>query len=336
MNYIIVGSGAAGITAAKTLREFDSAAEIAVYTNELQAGLYVRKDMARHLANGTLDLDALYIHSPQDLLRMGIHVIYDPVLKVFSRYNQILVNHSIRKNYDRLLLATGATPRLPEVPGYHLLGVHQARSYEDFTFIDNWLPDVEASGVIVLGGGVLGMDMAYALAQRGVPATLITREAALGAPWLDAEQAAAAAARLADAGVTLRFNEQVTAFESDDGVVLDRVALSSGMAFRAQLVIACIGVYPNTDFLEESGVVIDEESGAIPVNAHLQTNLPNVYAAGGCALIDGQIAHNWALSVEQGRIAALNMAGQEVAWSAPVEAQTPLPLVLQADVVAQR
>lgn len=335
MRYIIVGSGIAGITAAQTLRQGDRAAEITVYTNELQTGLYARKDLARHLAAGTLDTDSVYLATEAELAGQGIKVIYDPVLRVFARRGEVLVNHSIRKPYDRLLLATGATPRLLDVPGLHLLGVHQARSYEDFTFIENWLGDIQQYGAVVIGGGVLGLDMAYALAQRGVPVTLVVRESAAGAPWLSAAQGAAAVEKLAEMGVAVRLNTTVTAFDSDDDRVLDRVIVEGGEALPARLALVCAGVTPNTDFLENSGIALDEDTGAVAVSERLQTNFPAIYAAGGCALVDGVIAHNWALSAEQGRVAALNMLGQRVVYAPPAGADVVVPLALAAQASVQ-
>lgn len=331
MQFIIIGNGITGISAAKTLREHHPAARVTVYTNEIQTGLYQRKDLARHLAAATLDEHTIFSESNADLARAGIKVIYDPVLRVFARHGSVLINHAIRQTYDRLLIATGATPRLLDAPGYHLLGVHQARNYEDFAFMDNWVDEMQAVGAVVIGGGVLGMDLAYALAARQVPTTLVVRESHLGMPYLNAEQSAAATAALRSHGVQIRLNETVAAFDSDDMNVLDRVVLAGGDVLPVRLAISCIGVAPNTDFLEDSGIEVDEESGAVIVNDLMQTNFPAVYAAGGCALVQGKLAYNWQLSAEQGRVAALNMLGQDTAYAYPEVMPVPLPLVLQGE-----
>lgn len=328
MDIIIVGNGISGITAARTIRQAEPAAKITVYTNELQTGIVARKDLARHLAQASLDHESVFPENEADLDRAGIQVIYDPVLRLFPRTRQVLISHSIRDSYDRLLLATGATPRLLDVPGHHLLGVHQARSYEDFTFIENWLPDLQTARATVIGGGILGMDMAFALASRSVPVTLIVRESALGFAWLPTDQAELAQERFRQMGVTVRLDTQVTAFESDDGRILDRLELSSGAAVNTFLAINCIGVSPNTDFLDESGIAIHEATGAILVDDAFQTNLPGVYAAGGCALVAGRIAGTWHESAEQGRRAALHMLGQPVSIPA-IEPAPLIPLILE-------
>jgi NADPH-dependent 2,4-dienoyl-CoA reductase/sulfur reductase-like enzyme len=341
MRYIVVGNGIAGITAAKTLRQHDADSQITVYTNELQNGLYARKDLARQLGRGTLDLNTLYLDSEESLRKQRITTVYDPVIRVFARLDQVLVNHAIRQPYDGLILAVGATPRLLDVPGYSLLGVHQARIYEDFTFINNWIDDLRSLGSVVIGGGVLGMDMSYALAMRGVPVTLIVREPRLGAPWLDAEQADTAAERLKAAGVTIRFNETVIRFESEDLKVLDAVTLSTGEMIPARLAVSCIGVVPNTDFLEDSRLAIDPETRALVVDTTLRTNFPKVFAAGNCAIVsatgnstdNGHIAHNWALSAEQGRVAALNLLGQRTEYMIPAGLGAVLPVVLDQHTV---
>lgn len=330
--YIIAGSGIAGITAAKTIREHDPHADIVVYTAELQTGLYARKDLARRLAAGKIALEHVYLERAEDLARLGIQVIYDPVLRVHPRLGQVLINHAIRQSYDRLLLASGATPRLVEAPGYSLLGVHQAWSYEDFTFIENWMPDLQQAGAVVIGGGILGLDMAYALRQRGIPTTLIVRETQVGAPWLAPDTARSAEEALRQRGVNIVTGQTVAAYLSEDGTLLDGVQLSDGRQLPARLAVCAVGVRPNTEFLEDSGLEVDDDTGAIIVDASLRTNFETVFAAGSCAMVDRQIACTWEQAQEQGRIAGLNMVGHTTRYSAAAPRRI-WPLVLEAETV---
>lgn len=329
MKYIIAGSGIAGITAAKTIREHDPDADIVVYTAELQTGLYARRDLARHLAADKMALEHVYVERPEDLARLNIQVIYDPVIRVYARLGQVLVNHAIRQRYDRLLLASGVTPRLVEVPGHSLLGVHQAWNYEDFTFIENWMPDIMAAGAVVIGGGILGLDMAYALCQRGVPTTLVVREPRVGTPRLTPDEAQLAEEALRQHGVDIITGQTVAAYWSEDGKLLDGVQLSDGRRISARLAVCAVGVRPNTEFLEDSGLEVDDDTGGIVVNSQLRTHFEPVFAAGSCALVNGQIACTWAQAQEQGRIAGLNMVGHMTEYSITVPHHI-WPLVLEA------
>lgn len=315
MRYLIIGSGVAGVTAAKTIREYDADAEIRMYADEYHPlGLYARKDLARGLSTGLNKPEDFLIESVDDLERQGITFIQQSIPCIYPKTNQIFVNHAFRANYDRLLIATGATPMLVNAPGHHLLGVHQLRTYDDASLIEDWLPDLQRSGAVIVGGGILGMDMAYALTQRGVPVTLIAREASLGTPLMSEPEARHIEQRLTAIGVKLILGRKIDRFYSEDGRLLDAVMLDDGQRINTRMALCCIGVRPTTDFLADSGIDIDDVTGAIIVNAYMQTSIANIYAAGTCALTPSLLARNWATAAEQGRIAALNMLGERVQY----------------------
>lgn len=330
MRYAIIGSGIAGITAAKTLREHNQDTEIVVYTAEVHPfGLYARKDLTRALINGIQNADDLLIESESSLKQQRIEVRYEEVLRVFTHLKQVLQHRHIRLNYDRLLLATGATPRVVDAPGIHYVGVHQMRNFEDASLIEAWMPELQQTGAVVIGGGILGIDMAYMLNRRGVPTTLIVRETQLGSPVLSAWEAEQAAQALQAQGVKLILGETLAAYLSEDDRLLDGVRLGNGQVLTARMALCTVGVHPTTDFLIESDIEIDGQSGAILVNNALQTAAQDVYAAGNCAQVNGYIAHTWAQSAEQGQIAALNMLGEN-AFYLPPRQEKVLPLVLQS------
>lgn len=310
MRYIIVGSGIAGISAAKAIREHDQDGEVIVYSSEFHpVGLSARKDLAHWLAKGISSPKEILLESPAALEAQGIHLLQKDVFRVFTGLRQVLLKHTIRKTYDKLLLAVGATPLLVEAPGADLLGVSVLRNYDDLSLIEDWMPELQTRGVVVIGGGLLGLDLAYALRQRGVNVTLIVREGHVGAPHLTAEAATVIQERLLTDGIHLELNQTVAAFLSEDGRVLDAVQLADGRTMLTPMAICAVGVRPTTDFIEDTAINVDEATGAVLVNEYFQTSVPEVYAAGNCALANGIIAYNWALSAEQGRIAGLNMAG---------------------------
>lgn len=311
MRYIIIGAGIAGISAAKTLRAQDPSSEILVYTVEFHPmGFYDRKNLARRLATGLQHQDEFLLDTIESLKKENIHLEYKEIERVFPSANEVLFPHSIRLKYDRLLLALGATPKIVEAPGIHLIGVHQLRTFDDAWLVEQWIPELRENGAVVIGSGLLGLDMAYALRERGVRTTLVVRESYVGAPWLPERVAQFIEQRLQLDGIEVITGETVTAYLSEDERLLDAVQLSNGHVIPARMALCAVGVRPSTGLAEEGAIELDETSSGIVVNEHFQTNYPNVYAAGNCASVNGLIAHNWTLSAEQGQIAALNMAGQ--------------------------
>jgi NAD(P)H-nitrite reductase large subunit len=123
----------------------------------------------------------------------------------------------------------------------------------------------------------------------------------------------------------------VTAYLSEDERMLDGVRLSSGRIISARMALCAVGVRPSTGFLQDSGIVIDQETGAIPVNTLMQTSVPDIYAAGNCAVYNGMISRHWATAAEQGLTAGLNMVGNPMSYQALAvgEGTNGVPLILE-------
>ncbi len=327
MDYVIIGSGIAGMTAAKTIRQHDPEAGITLFTNEFHpVGCYARKDLTRRLMVELVEPDELLTETSSELAEQNIQVVYEDIARVLPQMNQVLYGHYARKNYDRLLIATGATPRLLDATGLHYIGVHQLRNYEDASLIEAWMPQIQQSGAVVIGGGILGIDAAYVLNYRGVPTTLVARESRLGVGHFSEAEAAQVEERLKAEGVKIILNATLEAYLSEDERVLDGVRLSNGQVINARMALCTVGVRPSTGLLEESDIEIDEHTAAVTVNPAMQTNIPQIYAAGGCASVDGFIAATWVESAEQGRIAGLNMVGQSASYTPQQAVYTPLVL----------
>jgi nitrite reductase (NADH) large subunit len=338
--YLIVGAGVAGVSAAKTLRQHDADCKITIYTTEYHPmGYYARKDLARRFAQGAAPMEAFLIEDEEALARQNIRFLYEEVVRVLPEQGVIMLPHSYRQAYDGLLLACGATPMLVDAPGTHLIGVNQLRNYDDLLRIETWIEEIQQHGAVILGGGILALEMAYALRRRGVPTTMIVRDAHVGLPLLSDAAARLVEARLKADGVRVLLNTTLTAYLSIDDKVLDAVQLSNGETLPARLALSAIGVRPTTDWIAEEGFTLDQTTGALIVDQHLRTNFPNVYAAGNCAQVNGFIARGWDDSAEQGRIAALNMLGHETPYTAthPTNLNTQiydLPLAYFGDYAA--
>jgi NTE family protein len=179
-------------------------------------------------------------------------------------------------SYDKLLLATGAAPRRLRVPGSDLDGVFGLRTIVDSTAIREAAR--AARRAVVVGGGFIGMEAAASLRHLGLDVTLVH----LGSGLFDVLGSRGLSEQLAELyrahGVDLLLDEEVASFAGDE--VLRSVETKSGLRVEADLAVVGVGVVPNVDFLEGSGI---EVGNGVVVNARFETNAPGVYAAGDVA-----------------------------------------------------
>lgn len=324
MKYAILGATVAGINAAKTIREHDSESEIFVVSFEINPlGYYDREQMPQHLIRGASNPDEGLIEDEKTLAAQGIHIEYDLMEAVFPRSNQLLLNHGIRKEYDQLLLAMESTPMLHEAPGTNWIGVHQLRIYEDITWIENWMDQLQQHGAVIVSNGIttmdndgkLGLEMCYALRERDVRVSYVTQAEYVGAPYLAKAVGDRIQQRLEASGIEVITGQTVVAYHSDDDAVLDAVELADGRRIATRMALSTIGVRPNTEVVEDHGIEIDDDSGAIRVNDQMQTNIPNIYAAGSVAIVSDYNTHTSQQAAEQGKVAALNMLGQSATYT---------------------
>jgi NADPH-dependent 2,4-dienoyl-CoA reductase/sulfur reductase-like enzyme len=305
MRYVIVGAGNAGIAAAKTLRAHDEKAVIRVYT-EIKSLFepYEREQFSvQERRNNCFDAPF------NDLLRKRITFVPQPVTRVYPEQNQILVNGHCRVDYDKLLITTGSTPVRIHAPGNHLSGVYQMQFPEAKSLIESLLLDLKLQNLVIVGRTMLASDIAYKLSQHGVLVTFIVPDQHIGETFLNKAEAQRLEEQLRAVGVSLLLESSVSAFLSDDGKLLRAVELADGRQVLTRVALCCTGEHPTTDFLDASGIHLDETTHAVAVNKTMQTNIPNIFAAGNCARIQSSLTHAWSTAAEQGSMAALNMLG---------------------------
>lgn len=212
--------------------------------------------------------------------------------------------------YDKLVLATGASPIRPSIPGHDLDNIFCLHGVQDAEGIKAVLSGERARDVVIVGGGLIGMETTEALAQSGCRVTIVEMQPqTLG--MMDAEMARLVELHLESKGVKVLTNTKVCAFEGDDKV--HRVVTNRG-TLAADLVIMGIGVRPNTALARAAGLEIGE-TGGIKVSEHMQTSDPDIYAAGDCVectdILTGRPAYVplGSTANKQGRVAAVNLCG---------------------------
>ncbi|MEN3011186.1 MAG: FAD-dependent oxidoreductase, partial [Candidatus Bipolaricaulaceae bacterium] len=212
---------------------------------------------------------------------------------------EVVLSSGKRLPFDRLLLATGAEPMRPSVPGAALPGVFTLRTAADAERIRTW---AEGRRAVVVGGGWLGLEAAYAL--RGLLERVVVVERG---PWplsrhLDREAGQILAGILSEKGVEVLTQTEVVAIRG--GTAVSEVLLKGGQILPADLVLFCLGIRPRTALAQDAGIGVDR---GVVVNDFLATSVPGVYAAGDAAEWRTQIFGTVLAAREQAEVAAQNL-----------------------------
>jgi nitrite reductase (NADH) large subunit len=308
MRYVIIGSSAAGLKAAETLRQYAPESPVTLISDEAQRPY--SRPLLTYLLSREVSEDRLWLRDEDFFARLGVIArLGHRVVRVDPAAHEVQLASGERLGYDRLLLASGARPRLLNIPGADLAGVFTLRTLADWRRLDRGLP---AGGpVAVVGGGAVGLKAADALVRRGHRVSLMEMEAHALPRLLESTATPLLHRALQEMGVELHFNTGPAALLGSQGRVR-ALALSDGREIPAAAVLLAVGVTPNLDFLANTGFT---DAFGLTVNATMQTADPDIFAAGDCTraphFLTGEPAYYpiWPAAVSGGRVAAVNMAG---------------------------
>jgi NADPH-dependent 2,4-dienoyl-CoA reductase/sulfur reductase-like enzyme len=326
MHLIAIGGSDAGISTALRARELDPEVAVTVvvadaYPNFSICGIpyYVSGEVThwRNLAHRTYaDLEATGMKLRLDTLAKSIEVESRRLLIAGTNGEEEL-------SYDALLIGTGAVPVKPPIDGLDQLGpddgVHLLHSMDDTFALTKTLERPGISRAVIVGAGYIGLEMAEGLTTRGLRVTQIEQLPEV-LPTVDPELGALVHSELERHGVTVACETRVEAIEAGsdtDGPLVVHATGPSGaeLTYPADVVLVAVGVRPETELAATAGAEIGI-GRAIVVDRRMRTNLPNVYAAGDCAVTHHQLLGTTYLPLgttahKQGRIAAENMLGRE-------------------------
>jgi 3-phenylpropionate/trans-cinnamate dioxygenase ferredoxin reductase subunit len=307
--FVIAGAGLAGAKAAETLRAEGFTGRIALIGAEPEIP-YERPPLSKGLLLGTAERADAYVHDAdwypgQDIdLRTGT-----TVAAIDREKHRVRLSDGDDLEYDKLLLATGATPRPLGVPGATPENVLYLRTLAD----SDRIAAVAHPGahLLVIGSGWIGMEIAAAARSRGAEVTVVTPAALPLQKVLGDRMAEVFADLHRSHGVTFRFGASVRSVHDGE------VALTDGDTLRADAILAAIGVTPNTGLADQARLGVAD---GVQVNERLQTDDPDIFAAGDLASIDHPLlgarirVEHWATALHTGPLAAKAMLGQEVRW----------------------
>ncbi|OAT87097.1 NAD(P)/FAD-dependent oxidoreductase [Desulfotomaculum copahuensis] len=310
MRYVILGASAAAVSAARAIRRRDPGGEITMAAADRQ--IYSRCLLPR-LICGEKTPEQINFIDDDFFERLQINFLPGrTAVKVDPAEKKVHLQDGRALTYDRLLVATGASPALPPVENLAAgKPVFTLRHLEDALAIR------EAAGpgtrVAVLGGGLVGLEAAEALLARGAQVTVVELAPRLLPLQLDETAAALYAKLFRERGVQVITGRAAARVELADGRVRTLV-LNDGSTVPCDVILVAAGVRPNIDFLEDTGI---ETNRGIVVDRHMRTSLPDIYAAGDVCVsretFTGEISPTpiWPAAVAQGRVAGMNMAGME-------------------------
>ena len=306
--FVIVGASLAGAKAAEALREEGFEGRIVLVGAESERP-YERPPLSKDYLRGESGRDKVYVHdkhfydAEQIDLRRGAEAV---AIDTDQRTVELKDGELLR--YDRLLLTTGAEPRVLRIPGAELDGVMYLRSVESSDAIRERFD--RGGKAVVVGAGWIGSEVAASARQRGLEVTVIEPLSLPLERVLGPELGAVYRDVHADHGVELMLGTGVEGFEGDGRV--ERVRTSDGRTVDCDFVVVGVGVAPRTQLAEAAG--LDVQNG-IAVDSNLETSVPGVFAAGDVARHDhpmfGPIrVEHWANALNQGPAAARNMLGK--------------------------
>jgi len=308
MRHLIIGGGPAGVVAAETLRKADPAAEITLLCGEAEPP-YSRMAIP-YLLKGDIAEAGTHLRKDADhYATQRIQVVHGRARSVDTTGRTVDLGGNQRLPYDRLLIATGSRPSRESIPGIDLPGVRSCWTLEDARAI---LAQAKpGTRIVQMGAGFVGCIIMEGLLSRGVDLTILVRSGYMVRRMMNPTASGLLRQWCQAKGVKIFTRTQPTGLSAADGVL--QVALADGRVLPADIYLSAVGVDPNLDFLAGSGINLGQ---GIVVDEHLQSSVPGVYAAGDvaesrdCLTGKRQLNAIQPNAVEQGRIAALNMAGR--------------------------
>lgn len=316
LKILIIGSGPAGLAAAEAAKKEAPDAEVTILTKEAYLPYYRLRLF--DVLSDPLSQDKLLLHPESWYAEKGIQVELNQEVKQVHPEDKMLELVDGRKiAYDRLIVATGSRSFVPPIKGADAKGVETLWTMEEAIRIEASLAG-KTKGVII-GGGLLGLEAAFALMKKGIKSTILEVLPRLMTRQLDERAAELFTDHVKRQNVDVLLDVKVDEIVADETGAVKAVKLQDGRVLDADVVFISAGVRAVLDPIQNTAIKVDR---AIVVDDHLETSVPGIYAAGDNAFFDGRWYGLWQLSQAQGKIAGSNAAGADLSYFMPVPPYT--------------
>jgi NAD(P)H-nitrite reductase large subunit/ferredoxin len=312
-NVVVIGNGIAGVTVADHVRRRHPDCTIQLVARENHA-LYNRMAITR-LVYGRSAMDGLYLMPQAWYGDRNISVFLNTSARAINtarREVQLADGETLA--YDRLVLATGSDSSVPPVLGWGSPGCFVLRTADDAMDVRAYAQHSAAQHAVVAGGGLLGLEAAYALHKLGLKVTVLERNKWLLHRQLDQRGGSLLQSYLQSLGMHMRLGSQIVKL-APDGAGHRAVHLADGERLAADIFIMAAGITPNTALAKAAGIIVNT---GVVVDSRMATSADAVYAVGDVAEFDFAVKGLWPVAVEQAEVAARNLLGEKVIYREPV------------------
>ncbi|MEZ2413335.1 NAD(P)/FAD-dependent oxidoreductase [Muriicola sp. E247] len=275
---VIIGNGISGVTAARHIRKLSDKRIIVV---SAESEYFFSRTALMYVYMGHMKFEHTQPYENWFWKKNRIELVQGYVNRVDHENKQLILKDSDPINYDKLIIATGSKPNRFGWPGQDLKGVQGLYSKQELEQLEIDAPDSEAcSRAVIVGGGLIGIELAEMLRSRDIPVTFLVRESSFWNGVLPEGESEMINEHIRDHHIDLRLSTNLVEILADEEGRAKAVVTDKGETIACNLVGLTAGVTPNITFLENSGIELGK---GVRVNRYLETNIPDIYAIGDCA-----------------------------------------------------
>ena len=311
-NVVIIGNGISGITAARQIRKMSNH-RITVISAETDH--FFSRTALMYVYMGHMRYENIKPYEDWFWKKNKIDLLRGYVSNISIDDKSLVLSDGSTLTYDELILAVGSKPNKFGWPGQDLKGVQGLYSYQDLESMEEYTKNIERG--VVVGGGLIGVEMAEMLLSRNIPVTFLVREKSFWNAVLPEEESEMINRHIREHHVDLRLSTELKEILSDENGRVSSVITNHGEKISCQFVGLTAGVSPNIDFLRDSEI---ETQRGVMVDPFLMTNIPNIYAIGDCAQFREPLTNRrpveqvWYTGRMMGEVVAHTICGKKTAY----------------------
>ena len=309
---VIIGNGIAGITAARNIRK-RSDQRIIVISKE--SDYFFSRTALMYVFMGHLKWEHLEPYERSFWQKNNIELLRARVVKLETKSKELFIESGESIAYDSLIIASGSVPQTYNWKGENYEGVQSLYSKQDLEHLDKWSSTTKRAAIV--GGGLIGIELAEMLSSRGIHVSLIVREDSFWNHVISRDEGRLLEEHFKAHGIELHLATQLSEIKADENGRVNKILTDTGQTLACEFVGLTTGVRPNISFLNHSDVQINR---GVLVNEFLETNIPQVYAIGDCAELRHPppnrkaIEAVWYTARMMGETLALTLTGKKTAY----------------------
>lgn len=310
---VIIGNGISGITCARHVRK-NSNCKITVISSETKH--FFSRTALMYIYMGHMRYEDTKPYEDYFWEKNRIDLLHDLVIKIDTENKSLLLNSGSQLKYDKLVIASGSKSNKFDWPGQDLKGVQGLYSYPDLKQMEENTKGIFRA--VVVGGGLIGVEMVEMLHSRNIPVTFLVRESQFWNNVLPEQESEIIRKHILEYGIGLKLSTELDSILADEEGKVKAVITNKGEEIDCEFVGLTVGVSPNIDFLEDSEI---KTKDGVLVNEYMETNIEDVYAIGDCAEFRIAPGHNrknieqvWYTGRMHGEVLAQTLTGKRTAY----------------------